>query len=238
MKNIPLCLCLLLGAASSLHAQNDDPAEPRKPRGRLAWFVHTSLPEGLENPVSVMSGESVSQIMLSKFAPSDPVKIPADGILRIVRKIENPQDPSKPGYLTLGQATVPDSVANALIILMPAAKNNDGLLFQTKVQDLAAMRGGDTMFLNMTTLNIGIELGKAKLVVVPGQSKIHDALGAAKSASLPIRLSYLDPATKEWEMITASTVALYATRREMCVFNWDARYNRVDYESITLPVIE
>jgi hypothetical protein len=54
--------------------------------------------------------------------------------------------------------------------------------------------------------------------------------------SLPIRLSYLNPQLQEWAMITASTVALYSTRRELCIFNWDARFNRVDYESITFPV--
>ncbi len=238
MKIVISCLCLGLSASSLLQAQIDGTAAPGKANGRMAWFVHTSLPDGLENPVSVLVGESVIQVMLSKFAPSDPVKIPADGILRIVRKVANPKDPLKPGYLTIGLATVPATVSRALVILMPADKNPDGLLFRTNVQDLAAMQGGDTMFLNMTKLNIGIELGSAKFVVSPGQRKIHDALGTAQSVSLPIRLSYLDPSRKEWEMITASTVALYATRREMCVFNWDAKFNRVDYESITLPAIE
>jgi len=190
------------------------------------------------NPLSVMGAKSVTQLMLSKLSPSDPVKIPADGILRIVRRIENPKDPQKPEYLTPAQATVPKAVTDAIVILMPVAKNSNGLLFRTKVQDLAAFKGGDTMFLNMTNLKIGVELGKAKIEVEPGQANIHNPLGASKSVSLPIRLSYFDPVRKEWAMITASTVALYSSRADMCIFNWDARFSRVDYESITFPVAQ
>ena len=237
MKNVFLYLCLGFCSASPLFAQDDGSAEPRQAKGRVAWFVYTSLPEGLENPVSIMSGKDFSQVLLSKLSPSDPVKIPADGILRIVRKIENPKDPQKPEYLTLAQATVPEDITNAMIILMPVAKNSNGLLFQTKVQDLAALKGGDTMFLNMTKLKIGVELGKEKIQIEPGQTKIHNPLGTSKSVSLPIRLSYFHTERNEWAMITASTVALYSTRRELCIFNWDTQFNRVDFESITFPVM-
>lgn len=242
MKNALVCLCLGFCASSPLFGQDNGTAEtkqgePRQAKGRVAWFVYTSVPEGLENPVSIMSGKDISQVLLSKLSPSDPVKIPADGILRVVRKIENPQDPKKPEYLTLAQATVPETVTNAIIILMPVAKNSSGLLFQAKVQDLAALKGGDTMFLNMTNLKIGVELGKAAIEIDPGQAKIHNPLGGSASVSLPIRLSFFNPEKQEWSMITASTVALYSTRREMCIFNWDARFNRVDYESLTFPPI-
>jgi len=236
MKTLLLCSCLTFFATSPLFAQEDGSAEKPQAKGRLAWFVYTSMPDGVENPVSVMSGKDISEVLLSKLSPSDPVKIPADGILRLVRKVENPQDPNQPEYLTLAQAIVPESVSSAMIILMPVAKNAKGLLFQTKVQDLAALKGGDCMFLNMTNLKIGIELGTAKIQVEPGQVKTHNPLGSSESVSVPIRLSYFHPERKEWSMITASTVALYSTRRELCIFNWDARFNRVDYESITFPV--
>lgn len=238
MNNALLCLCLGYCFASGLCAQDQGGAEPRQAKGRVACFVYTSLPEGLENPVSIMSGKDINEVLLCKLSPSDPVKIPADGILRVVKKVENPADPAKPGYLTLAQATVPENVGDAIIILMPAAKNSNGLLLRTKVQDLAGFKGGDTMFLNMTNLKIGVELGKAKIEIKPGQDKIHNPLGTSKSASLPIRLSFFDPEREEWAMITASTVALYSTRREMCIFNWDAGFNRVDFESITFPAAQ
>lgn len=235
MKNILLCLFLGFYIASPLFAQENGDGKPPQLKGRVAWFVYTNMPKGVENPVNVMSGKDISQVLLSKLSPSDPVKIPADGILRIVRRIENPKDPKNPTYLTLAEAIVPKTVSAAMIILMPAPKNPKGLVFRAKVQDLAAMKGGDTMFLNMTNLKIGIELGKEKLVVVPGQGKIHNPLGTKKTVSLPIRLSYFHPKRKKWDMITASTVALYSTRRELCIFNWDVQFQRVDFESITFP---
>jgi hypothetical protein len=238
MKNIVLCLILGLLTESTLFAQDNGTVEPAKPKGRVAWFVYSSMPAGLENPVSVMAGKDISQVLLSKLSPSDPVKVPADGIIRIVRKIENPKDPEKPEYLTLAQAIVPETVSAAMIILVPVAENPEGLLFHAKVQDLAAMRGGDTMFLNITNLQIGIELGEKKFIVAPGQGKIHNPLGTKKSASLPISLSFFHPDRKEWDLITASTVALYSTRRELCIFTWDSQFKRVDFESITFPTIE
>lgn len=224
--------------AATLAAQDTgNDRETHTARGRVASFVYTSLPQGLENPVTVMVGENISEVVLSKLSPSDPVKIPADGIVRIVRKLENPKDPENPRYLTLAQATVPDSVVKAVIILVPMAKNTHGLLFQTKVLDLATIKGGDCMFLNMTNLKIGVELGKASILIKPGQIKTHNPFRESKAVSLPIRLSYYHPKRREWAMITASTVALYPTRRELCIFNWDRRFNRVDFESITLPTL-
>ena len=237
--NIPLLpLFIALGTAATLAAEDaETDSGERAPRGRVASFVYTSLPEGFENPVTVMAGKEISQLLLSKLSPSDPVKIPADGILRIVREVKNVEEPDTPLYLTLAQAAIPESVVNAVVILMPMAKNSKGLLFKTRVLDLAAYKGGDSMFLNMTKFRIGIELGKAKIGVEPGEVITHNPLGTEKSVTLPIRLSYFHPVRKEWAMITASTVALYSTRRELCIFNWDDRFNRVDYESITLPAL-
>lgn len=233
----PILLSVVALATSAALAEDYPSVESkeRAARGRVASFVYTTLPDGLENPVSVMAGGEIHQRLLSKFSPSDPVKIPADGILRIVRKVENADQPDKPAYLTLAQANVPESVLNAVVILMPVAENPKGLLFHTKVLDLAAAKGGDSMFLNMTNLKIGVELGKASIVVKPGEIKSHNPLGSSKAITIPIRLSYFHPKQDEWKMITASTVALYSTRRELCIFNWDKQFNRVDYESITLP---
>jgi hypothetical protein len=238
MRTLPLHAGLAFFTVATLAAQDaGNGGESRAARGRVASFVCTNLPEELENPVNIMAGKQLNRILLSKFSPSDPVRIPADGILRMVRRIEPPKDPGKPEYLTLAQATVPDSVTNAVIILMPVAKNPEGLLFKTRVLDLAACKGGDSMFLNMTNLKIGVEMGKEKILVEPGEIKAHNPLGGAKAASIPIRLSFFHPERSEWAMITASTVALYSTRRELCIFNWDKRFNRVDYESITLPML-
>ena len=231
----PRALSLLLLTLSMAVAQDAAPEEKREEKGRQARFVCSSVPEGLENPVRVLSGTEVTPVVISKYSASDAVKIPADGIIRIVREIANPQDPQKPQYLTLAQATIPETINEAVIILVPMAKSANGMIFHTKVQDVGAFKGGETMFLNLTNTKIGIELGTAKIALDSGQVKTHNPLGTSASVSLPIRLSFLDTTKNEWAMITASTVALYATRRELCMFIWDTRFNRVDFESVTLP---
>jgi hypothetical protein len=238
MKNIPLICWIGLAATLPVFAQNEETGEARQAKGRVAWFVYTSLPQGLENPVTVLSGKDLSEVTLSKRSPSNPVKIPADGIIRIVRKVENPKDPGKSTYLTLAQAGIPEGMGKALIILMPVQNNPDGLLFQTRIQDLATFKGGDCLYLNMTKLKVGVELGKSGMEINPGESKIQSVPGLSEPVNMPIRYSYFDPVSKQWDMLSASTVAVYPTRRDICIFSWDPNYNRVDYHGITFPVAQ
>lgn len=237
MKNLFLCLLIGFSAVSPLIAQDDGGDEPRKARGRVAWFVYTSMPDGLENPVSIMSGEDLIEVTLSKRSPSRPVKIPADGILRIVRKVDNLENPGKPAYLTIARAKVAKGVNKALIVLMPVSKNSRGLLFQTQIQDLATFKGGDWLYLNMTNLKVNVTLGKTNLEVKPGASKIHKAPRLSEPVNIPIRYSYYHPVKKQWKMLSASTVVLRPTRREICIFSWDPRFKRIDYHGITFPVV-
>jgi len=237
MKNLFLCLWTAFFAVSPLIAQDDAGGEERQAKGRVAWFVYTSMPEGLENTVSVMSGKEISEVTLSKRSPSEPVKIPADGILRIVRKLDVSKEPGKPAYMTLAQANIPEGVGKALIILIPAAKNPEGLLFQTKIQDLASFKGGDSLYLNMTNLRVGVELGKTTMEIKPGEVRISDAPAPSEPVNMPIRYSYFHPVKQEWKMLSASTIVVYPTRREICIFSWDPRFNRVNYHGITFPVM-
>ena len=234
-----LLLVIVFCFSATLAAQKDVGGQKaaNEAKGRLASFVYTSLPDGLENPVTVVTGDTFSQIVLSKLSPSDPVKIPEDGVVRIVRAVENPTDPTKPRYQTLAQAVVSEKISKAMIILAPATKDPNDLVFQTKVLDLEEIKGGDCLFLNMTALQIAVDLAKTNVQIAPGQMKTHNPLGGSNTMSIPIRLSYFHQERGEWAMITASTVALYSTRRELCIFIWDSRFNRVDYESITLPAL-
>jgi hypothetical protein len=211
--------------------------ESAKARGRVAWLVSTSLPDGLENPITVMSGNDLVQVTLSKRSPSEPVKIPDDGIVRVVRKVENPEDPSKPKFLTLAQAQVPEGVNKALIILVPAPANPQGLVFHNRVQDLAKFRGGDYLYINMTNLKVGVDLGKAKVEIKPGEVRIIGAPALSEPVNTPIRYSYLHPEKNKWQTISASVVVLYPSRREICIFSWDPRFNRISYHGITFPVM-
>jgi hypothetical protein len=236
MKSVFLTLSMVLSALVPLLAQDKGSAGSRPPGGRVAHFIYTSMPEGIENPVSVMTGTDLVQLVLSKRAASESVRIPADGILRVVRKVENPQDPAKPTWLTLAQAVIPETVNQALVILIPLDKARDGRVFHAKVQDLADFTGGDYLYLNLTNTNVGVEMGQAKLALKPGETKIHDARDLTASTNVPIRYSFYHPTEKQWKMLSSSTVVLHQTRREICIFSWDPRFNRIDYHGITFPV--
>jgi len=238
MKTALICFFLGLWVVVPSIAQPAGSGDkPPEARGRVAWFVYTSMPDGLENPVSVMTGKDVVSVTLSKRSPSDPVKIPADGMIRIVRKVENPDDPKKPLYITLAQAMIPEGVADALIILTPAVKNPNGWIFQSKVLDLAHFKGGNSLYLNMTHLQVRIDMGKSNMVIKPGVIKIHDDPSITVPTNVPISYSYYKPEKKQWKLLSSSTIVVYPTRREICIFSWDPRYDRIDYHGITFPVM-
>ncbi len=217
-----------------LFAQEEDDA--RKPAGRTAWFIYTALPEGFENPIKVMSGADIIEVTLSKRSVSQPVKIPADGILRVVREEPDPKDASKVVHRVLAEALVTEGVGKALIILMPLAKPQGDLIFNAKVQDLAGFKGGDWLFMNLTNADVGIQLGTNKLKIKPAGQHIHNTPGLTEPTSTSISYHYRIPGKKEWELISASTIALMPTRREICLFSADPRFGRIDYHGITFPV--
>lgn len=235
MKNHFLFLSIVMLSISSLFAQNA--SEPPDPKDRIAWIVSTSLPEGLENPVSIMSGEDIIEVTLSKRSPSAPIKIPADGTLKIVRKIAHPTEPGKTEYLTIAQASVAESVTRALIILIPLVKDPTEHLFETRVQDLAEFEGGDWLFLNATEYKVGIDMGKSAILVNPGETKIYHAEPRSESIEMTLRYSANVPEEESWKVISSSSVAYFATRREICIFSWNPKSERIDYHGITFPVM-
>jgi hypothetical protein len=207
MKYRLLYLCIGILSSSLLIAQDEESGKEKEVNGRAAWFVYTSMPEGLENPVSIMSGEEIIQVTLSKRSPSEPVRIPADGILKLVRKIENADKPEKPSYQILAQALVPEGVNKALVILVPAAKNASGLLFQPKVKDLETFKGGDSMYLNMTNLKVGVRLGDANILINPGEHKIQKSNYGSEPTNVAVSYSYFHPEKNEWKVLSASTAS-------------------------------
>lgn len=235
MRFVSLCLLIALAHDAPLFAQGGD-KQSRKPTGRLVWFVTTGIPQDLENPVDVLTGKDITQITLSKRSPSEPVKIPEDGIIRLVRRTPNPDDPSKPLLLTLAQARIPAAMSKALVILIPQPKEGSPQVFRAQVQNLAGFKGGDTLYLNLTTVNIAVQLGDKKIGIKPGDTTIHSVPALAKPTNMPVSYQYFHPSQKKWRLLSASTVVLRPTRREICIFSWDPRYNRVDYHGITFPV--
>lgn len=220
-----------------LHAQDARDEKTKRPAGQIAWLLATSLPENLVNPVSVMLGGEVSEVTLSKRSIGDPVKVPSDGIIRIVRKVDNPKDPSKPAYITLAQALVSEKVEKSLVIFVPSPKKQGTeLIFATKVQNLENFKGGDSLFMNLTTLKIAVQLGGKKIGLQPGDTSICEAGSISAATAVPISYHCFDTVEAKWKLISASTVVVQPTRREICIFSWDSGYERVDYHGVTFPV--
>ena len=95
MRKVLCHICVLFAGILPLAAQTDSGGEQTREAGRSAWFACTSIPDGLENPVKVMAGKELTELELPKYMASDPVKIPADGIIRIVREVPDPENPAK-----------------------------------------------------------------------------------------------------------------------------------------------
>lgn len=236
MRTLLTAITILACHTLFVTAQETPATEPRTGKGRSAYFIYTSMPAGVENPVTILSGKESKPVILSKRMASEAVKIPADGILRLIRKLEAPPAPGALPYQILAQVVIPETITQALVILVPVKPTPEGLLFQCKVQDLAAFKGGDYFFLNMTKANIAVDMGATKIPLKPGHSSIFDAPVTRDPVNMPIRYSYYDEQTQEWNVITSSTVVLYDTRREICIFSWDQVYDRIDYHGITVPV--
>ena len=236
MRKFLLSLCFLLVGILPIAAQSDPDAEKRKPAGRSAWFACLAKPEGLEDPVKVLAGGKVSLLELPEFMASEAVKIPADGVLRIVREVPDPVNQGKTKYLILAEASIPEAVQEALVILSPVTKPEGGLLFQAKVQDLANFKGGDRLYINLSDSNIRVRLGKTLVVVEPRHASFFKAPPMAKATNIPVMYEFYHPERKEWKILSASTVVLRPTRREICVFNNGARIGNIEKHKILFPV--
>lgn len=229
---------LLLVSSSHFLCAQEAGTEPKKEAaGRTACFVAASIPDDLENPVKVMLGKEVKEMTLSKRMASDSLEVPADGLISIIRKLDKPDPVTKLDYIILAQAQIPDGMNKSLIILVPVARKEGATqIFQAKVQDLAGFTGGDYLYMNLTTLNMAVQLGDKKIGLRPGDSAIHRAGVIDKPTNVEVSYLYFQPDQEKWKLISASTVVMQSTRREICIFSWDPQFGRVDYHGITFPV--
>lgn len=235
MRKAIYCLCFLVSATLPLPAQSE-PAGGKRHGGRSVWFACLSKPEGLENPVNVLAGGKLTKLELPEFMASEPVAIPDDGVLRIVREGPDPTNQGKMKYLILAEAKVPEGIREALVILAPLPKPQGDLLFGYKVQDLANFKGGDRLYINLSDTNIRVRLGNATVMVNPKLTNIFKAPPMAKSTNTPIMYEFFHPERKEWLILSASTVVLRPTRREICVFDNGSRIGNIKNYKILFPV--
>jgi hypothetical protein len=236
MRKAICFVCFLFSGILPLAAQSDSGGSTKRVDGRSAWFACISKPDGLENPVKVMSGADITELELPQYMASEPLKIPEDGILRIVRVVPDPENPGKPKILVLAQVQVPAGVRQALIILAPLPKPGGDLLFQASVQDLADFKGGDRLYINLSDTDIAVQLGDTAVAVSARRSKIYSAPKLAEPTNMPIMYKFYHPERKEWKLLSASTVVLRPTRREICIFNNGSRLGNIKKHKILFPV--
>ncbi len=237
MKKFLFCICLLFSAFLPLAGQDDPGAAAKRESGRLVWFVYTAMPDGVRNPVKVLGGKEITEVKLDAYMASEPVNIPDDGIIRIVRDIPAPAIGGKTKYAVLAEAEIPEKVRKALIILVPLAKPEGDLLFQAKVQDLTSFKGGDRLFINLSETNIGVKIGDTAVSVPTKRAVIYSSPKLDQPANMPIIYSYYHPEQKKWKLLTASTVVIMPTRREICIFNNGSRIGKIEKHGILFPVM-
>jgi hypothetical protein len=227
---------LLCAGILNLSAQTETGEKKPESTGRLAWFACLSKPEGLENPVKVLVGEKLTELELPEFMTSEAVKIPDDGMIRIVRVTPDPADEGKPKYIVLAAANIPVGVHEALVILDRIPQPAGDLLFRSKVQDLAAFKGGDRLYINLSDTNIRVSLGKATVPIRPREARIYESPKLANPENMPVMYEFYHPIRKEWKILTASTVVIRPTRREIFVFNNGTRPGNIKKHGILFPV--
>ena len=205
-------------------------------RGRQAWIIAVSLPEGMANPVEIKAGGETSELTLSKRSIGQPVRIPEDGVIRLVGDIPNPEDPDKSFRGTLAQARIPETVEDALVILIPLHAPTDQFLFDVKVEDLADFKGGDTLYLNTSPWEVQVESRGENLQLGTGEVRIDASPRPPKEESISVTYRFMDPRKQAWRSLGTSLVVVLPTRREICFFSWNARFERIDYHGVTFPV--
>jgi len=237
--NLPrLVIGIILAAVPPLSAQSAGESATRG-GDRLAWFIQTGIPDGLENPVTVMTGTEIELVTLSNRLASGPVKIPADGIIRLVRQVPDPADERKSTYLTLAEARVPEAIDQALVILVPSAvEPTRGRLFKSRVQGLADFKGGDSLYLNLTNVNMVVEIADRKIPLKPGNISIHHAKAGGGAIDVPFRYTYFHPTQEKWRVLSASVTIMSPTRREIVVFSVEESTSRLKCTNITFPLPE
>ncbi|NNC87554.1 MAG: hypothetical protein HKN82_03730 [Akkermansiaceae bacterium] len=230
------CIGILFSGVLPVAAEADAGGDSRRAPGRSAWFACTSIPDGIENPAKVMSGGKITELELPKYMTSDAVRIPDDGVIRVVREVPDPEDPAKRKYLVLAEAKIPEGFRDVLIILVPLAKPEGDLIFATKVQDLANFKGGDRLFINLSDTGVRVKFGDTKVVVAPRQANIYEAPVLARPVNMPVMYEFYHPEEKKWKILSASTIVLRPTRREINIFNEGSRLGKIKKHKILFPV--
>jgi len=233
--------CSILGLAiAANHSSAQEKSRDSNESKRLAWFVQTSIPDGVENPVKMLTGGEIKMLSLYDSVASQPVPVSDDGTLRIVKEVPNPKPDAKEKtiYITLAKAVVPKGVSRALVIMTPAPKPaKDDTVFLTSVQDLNRFKGGDFMYINLSNSRIGVEIGSNKKMVNPGGLEIVRVADGNGEESIPYRYSYFQSDKQRWLPVSASVTIASMLQREVYIFSVNQETGRIRCKGVTFPVM-
>ncbi|BDS06609.1 hypothetical protein NT6N_16490 [Oceaniferula spumae] len=202
----------------------------RKDKARTAYIIYTGGGMFFNEPIIIRSGNKNTKLQLSKRTASQPVKIHTDGIIDFVK--ENPDHEKNP-FISYAKAIIPKETRKALIVLSPLKVAKNGQLCSTRVISLSKFENGNWLFINLTPRNVAVNVGEKKLGLKPGESSIYRAASLTKSTNKTVSYAYYHPEMKKWKLLSSSTCVIRPTRREICVFSWNPKTNRMDYHGIT-----
>ena len=167
-----------------------------------------------------------------------PIPLDSTGIVRGVKVIKD--DDGKAAYQNLFVSKVPEGVSQALIILVPQAEDADGLRFKSKVIDLSKFKKGGCLYVNLVPTKIGVTLGDLKTVIAPGKMEFINPLGNKDKDVKHVQFFYNSPNGDkgEWKLMTSGKMAIYKSRREICVFFYNEQIENVDFRGIPFMIPE
>jgi hypothetical protein len=190
------------------------------------------MPEDVPNPLPVFSGEKLHEIRMHLRAVGQAIPIDETGVVRAVKPVTGPD--GKITYTNLAISQVPEDVREALIVLVPQENAADGFRFNSKIIDLSKFKKGGCLYVNLVKTNIGITIGDQKAVLKPGGMEFINPLNGESSAVHLVRFFYEVPnkPNAEWKLMTSSKMAIYESRREICIFFYNPEIENVDFRGI------
>jgi len=228
---ITLICCLGVVSLPLLRGQTVAPEKPDI-AARRAWVVATTLPKDLPNPLPFMSGETLHQVRMHLRSVGQAVPVDKTGLVRAVQ--EETDADGNILYKNLSLSQIPEGVREALIVLVPNAEGSDGLRFRSKVIDLSKFKKGGCLYVNLVPTKLGITIGESKTVISPGGMEFINPLGNKESGVFPVAFFYEIPKEDgaEWKLMTSSKMAIYKSRREICIFYYNNEIENVDFRGI------
>lgn len=223
--------CIGLALLAGLHAQTESLGP--EVSGRRAWVAAAIMPEDVANPLPILSDGKIHRLQMHLRTVNQPIPVDETGVVRAVKAMTKPDGTVV--YEDLMRAVMPEGVREALIMIVPNDEE-DGIRFKARVIDLSKFKKGGSLYVNLTKTKVGITIGEQKKSVKPGGMEFINPLqGLNKKGVFPVRFFYEIPKKPkaEWKLMTASRMAVYESRREICVFFHNKEIENVDFRGIT-----